>query len=332
MGDALRAICESVARGTGALASQISLVDEATGALEVFAGSGLPASYMEAARALEASWTEGRRRLIADGKPLVLANLQQVLGAIPAATGLKECLREIDANSGAFIPLFTRGRPVGTLSLFFQPATGPGSDELRFFAGVANQVTAAIDNKRLYERMERSARQSAALAAIAANITLGQPVRSTLDTVANSVVLATSAITCTVSIADPLTGEMVMSGSAGVPDGFVDVARVVADRPESRRSRAIATGEPVIQHDVRNALLADAAFEGLWSQIREAPWDTVVSLPVSYGARHVGVLQVGYEAGMEPSPDEWKLLALHALRKQRTAEPGPRRDCPQRDA
>jgi GAF domain-containing protein len=312
MGDALRSICESVARGTGALASQISLVDEATGALEIFAGSGLPESYMDAASALEASWAEGRRRLIADGKPLVLANLQQVLGGIPAATGLAECLREIDANSGAFIPLFTRGRPVGTLSLFFQPSTGPGSDQLRFFAGVANQVTAAIDNKRLYERMERSARESAALAAIAANITLGQPVRSTLDTVANSVVLATSAITCTVSIADPLTGEMVMSGSAGVPDGFVDVARVVADRPDSRRSRAIATGEPVIQHDVRNALLADTAFESLWNQIRAAPWDTVVSLPVSYGARHVGVLQVGYEAGIEPSPDEWKLLAAIA--------------------
>ena len=312
MSEALGSICESVARGTGAIASIISLLDVETDELEGVSGYGLPRGYVDAARQVASSQIPGRRQLTEEGRPIALGSLLTVAESIPDLAPLLPFFKQMDANSTAIMPLFARGRALGSLAMFFHSNEQPGPDAMRFYSAVANQVTAALDNKQLYEQMERSAREKAALAAIAANITLGQPVRSTLDTVANSVVLATSAMTCTVSIADPVSGSMVMGGAAGVPDGFVEIASVMADRPESRRNAAIARGEPIVQHNVRAALLNDPAFAALHDEIRQARWDTVVSLPVSYGGRYVGVLQVGYEGDREPPDAEWKLLAAIA--------------------
>lgn len=312
MDEALRSLCESVVRGAGALAATISLLDDDGKELRIEGGFGISRDYLASARRFSTAGMPGRRRLLEEGRPIVVTDLLTVARRTPEFATILPHLAAIGANSGVFLPLFARGRALGALSLFFAAAGAPTADELRFLGAVANQVTVALDNKQLYERMERSARESAALAAIAANITLGQPVRSTLDTVATSVVLATNALTCTVSIVDPATGAMMMAGGAGVPDGFVEIARRVADDPSSWRNRAIQQGTPLIQHGAREAILANPAFESLWDAVRAAPWNTVVTLPVSYGGRYVGALQVGYEGETEPSSDEWRLLAAIA--------------------
>lgn len=307
--DTLASIAETITRGTGAVAASISLLDDDSGRLELGAGYGVPSGYFEAVARLPVLELAGRGRLFADGRPLVLENIVTAAAEVPEAAPLVPMLSEMGASTAAFLPLIARGSPLGIMAVLLPPARPARPSDMRFFAALANQVSAAVDNMRLFAITGQSATESAALAAIAANITLGQSLRITLDTVATSVIAATTALTCTVSIADPVSGQMVMAGSAGLPDGFVELASSSAGRPGSQRSEALASGQPLLRHAVRDGLLADPAFEPIHDQIRAAPWDTVVTLPVTFGSQPVGALQVGYEGDHEPSPAEWRLLS-----------------------
>ncbi len=307
--DTLTSIAETICRGTGALAASISLLDDDSGRLETGAGHGVPPGYFDAVARLPVLRLAGRRRLFADGRPVVIRDLVATAAGLPDASPLVPMLQGMGANVAAFLPLIARGRPLGIMAVLYADGSAPGSGEQRFLSALANQVSAAVDNMRLFAVTGQSARESAALAAIAANITLGQSLRTTLDTVATSVVAATTAVSCTISIADPMSGRMTMIGSAGLPETFVELARGVAERPASQRNEAVSTGLPGVRHGVRAGLLADDSFAAIHDAIREARWDTVVALPVSFGGRAVGALQVGYEGDREPSPAEWRLLS-----------------------
>ncbi|MGD9932909.1 MAG: GAF domain-containing protein [Dehalococcoidia bacterium] len=307
--DTLTSIAETVCRGAGARAASISLLDGDSGRLERGAGHGVPPGYFDAVARLPVLHLTDRSRLFADGRPLVLEHLVALASDVPGAAPLVPMLQSMGVDTAAFLPLVARGRSLGIITVLFEGASTPRPRDLRFLSALANQVSAAVDNMRLFAVTDQSATESAALAAIAANITLGQSLRTTLDTVATSVVAATTAVSCTISIADPISGQMDMVGGAGVPEAFVELARPVAGRAESQRNEAVSTGRPAVRHDVRASLLANPSFAPIHDWITDAPWDTVVTLPVSYGGQAVGALQVGYEGDHEPSPAEWRLLS-----------------------
>ena len=307
--DTLTSIAETVCRGAGGRAASISLLDNDSGRLERGAGHGVPPGYFDAVARLPVLRLDGRSRLFADGRPFVVENLGAVASNAPGAAPLVPMLEAMGVDTAAFLPLVARGRSLGIIAVLFEGSSAPGPGDLRFLSALANQVSAAVDNMRLFAVTDQSATESAALAAIAANITLGQSLRTTLDTVATSVVAATTAVSCTISIADPISGQMAMVGGAGVPEGFVELARPVAGREESQRYEAVATGRPAVRHGVRASLLANPSFGPIHDAITDAPWDTVITLPVSYGGQAVGALQVGYEGDREPSPAEWRLLS-----------------------
>jgi signal transduction histidine kinase len=69
---------------------------------------------------------------------------------------------------------------------------------------------------------------------------------------------------------------------------------------------------PLIHSGARAQLLDDPAFEPIYPYLRDAPWDSVVSLPMIYHKNAIGALNVFYPRGKSPSQLEIAFLSAIA--------------------
>src|SRR5690606_423360 len=134
-------------------------------------------------------------------------------------------LEQTDWDTLCVAPLLFRGTPSGGLNLYFTKNTEPDEDTRSFLRAIAAQAAVGVENARLFAATERTAQENAALAGVAADITLAQPMRETLESVTAHVVGSTEATAASVALLDPATGELTTFGGTGLPVGFVDEAR-----------------------------------------------------------------------------------------------------------
>ncbi len=302
----LDAIAEAVVAATNAEACGIFSVDAER--IRMSGGAGLPAAFFDASDGLgDGPITVAALR--ATRRPLVIrAGARLRLLATPAYAAVHHFLREMTWDTLVVAPIAYRGHPIGGLNALYAPGVFPDGEEQTLLQAFANQAAVAITNLRLFEEAARSARENAALAAIAANITLGQPLRETLDAVAANIISATDGITCTISITDPSTGELTFAGAAGLPPRFMEFAGPLAERPGSQRNLAMSSGRALVSHSAKEQILSNESFRPLHAILADASWDTVVTIPIAYGNHPIGAIQVGYRGAAEPSANDWRLL------------------------
>ena len=168
---------------------------------------------------------------------------------------------------------------------------------------VAHDVT---ERARAQELLEQ---RVAALSRISAQLTLDLPTESTLDALAESVVNASTAIACSVALIDERAGTAVVAGSHGLPDGYV--AGLQAAYDSGGASLTIETfrkGGPALVRDARRFVLKDPLYAPVHRFVNEAPWDSVLFVPLVFRGKALGGIDLAYLPGQEPGEDEQVFL------------------------
>ncbi len=96
-----------------------------------------------------------RQIAAADLAQLVGASEEILAGGVPLYIEPDE--QKGFVEPGAFVPLRTRGQPIGLLAIIGVPAGRFSKGQLALFNSIADQVAVAVENARLYEQAEQAA-------------------------------------------------------------------------------------------------------------------------------------------------------------------------------
>jgi PAS domain S-box-containing protein len=165
---------------------------------------------------------------------------------------------------------------------------------------VAHDITERVRAQRLLEE------RVAALSRIATDFALDLPTEAALEALAKSVIRASSALSCWVSLVDDESGHLRIAGSYGLPEGFEEGIEAVW-RDEVVRSptiEAVRMRQPMLANHMRQRMLENPLYGLVHSSVRKAEWDTVFIVPLVSRSRVLGAINFGYRQGQQPSEDE----------------------------
>ena len=165
---------------------------------------------------------------------------------------------------------------------------------------VAHDITERVRAQRLLEE------RVAALSRIATDFALDLPTEAALEALAKSVIRASSALSCWVSLVDDESGHLRIAGSYGLPEGFEEGIEAVW-RDEVVRSptiEAVRMRQPMLANHMRQRMLENPLYGPVHSYVRKAEWDTVFIVPLVSRSRVLGAINFGYRQGQQPSEDE----------------------------
>ncbi|HEV8339012.1 MAG TPA: histidine kinase [bacterium] len=166
----------------------------------------------------------------------------------------------------------------------------------------------------------RLARKAEALRQIASTVAVAGSLEETLATVARAVVEASGSIYCGLFLIDEKDKSVRVYGGygeghpiKGEKEAWEAVVRAGAPAPGFE---AVERGEPVILHDLGERLLADPRYALVHPFIRDdltkCASTTVANLPMRYGKRILGWMNVTYTPRRDPSDAEIAFLGAIA--------------------
>jgi PAS domain S-box-containing protein len=312
----------------GLILDQLKAVIDYTGsAVGVFEGSDL--------RLLDSRGPDGRETMIVGMRLPVLPGAEaiweriqrrepvlcaDVRGETEIARGWRAALADqIElppfryVRSWLALPLVVHDRVIGLLSLSRDEPGSYSEDHARLVLAIANQIAVALENARLFEEAQEETRRTAALAEIGASVALAGSLETILDGLADSVVKATGAIASALLLieGEPPTERIV--GSYGLPQGSSAAYSLATQRgARSISLHALQKGLPLILRDARQVVLSDRAWEPIHALVRDAAWDTYVTVPLVARNRKLGTLGIFYAPGEKPTDDDLTFLSAVA--------------------
>jgi len=157
----------------------------------------------------------------------------------------------------------------------------------------------------------RLGRAATALAQVATNMAVTQPIERMLEAVARSVVEATDAVAASVFLLEDQR-TLRTAGTWGLPIGFFDAMDAAAQAGATRPAlEAIAKQADFMYEDLPDRILSDPAFAPAHSVVRDVPWKLVVTIPMIHGGRSLGALSAYFRPGQRPS--EPTMTFFHAI-------------------
>lgn len=161
--------------------------------------------------------------------------------------------------------------------------------------------------------LRRQAREAATLATIAETMTVDLSLDDTVDTLAASVVEATTAIACAVVVVDLELNEFRIAGTSGLAQGYSDgLAATWPPSPNSASLLATETRHHQLRHNARARILALPGYAPLHPYMHDAPWDTILATPLLYRDKSIGVLMTFYPENWAINDDELAFLKVIA--------------------
>ena len=157
----------------------------------------------------------------------------------------------------------------------------------------------------------RLGRAATALAQVATNMAVTQPIERMLEAVAQSVVEATDAVAASVFL---LEGQRTLRtvGTWGLPEGFIHAMDTAAQAGAARPAlEAIANQADFVYEDLPARILSEPAFAPAHPLVREVPWKLVVIIPMIHGGRSLGALSAYFMPDQRPS--EPTMTFFHAI-------------------
>ncbi|MGQ0550106.1 MAG: histidine kinase [Armatimonadota bacterium] len=174
----------------------------------------------------------------------------------------------------------------------------------------------------------RLTRNAQALAQIASTVAVAGSLGATLDALARRVVEATGTVHCGLFLIDeegaivggekcirvygeyePWKDECGEADAKQEREAWEAAVRAGAPAPGFE---AVETGRPVIIDNFSEVLLADPRFAPVHDHIRQHPGMTLVSLPMRYGHRIIGWMNVCYAPGRRPNEADIAFLTTIA--------------------
>ncbi|HEX2739292.1 MAG TPA: PAS domain S-box protein [Rubrobacter sp.] len=152
MEDMMDTLAEGVVKASTAVACVVASVDESPGVVLRPEGAfGLPEGSKTG---LEASWRAGARSPTIEAfrtqQSVLVPNTREFLLGNEIYVPIHHFVREAAWDTAYIVPLISRGRSLGTLTLLYLPGQEPGEEERVFLKAVADQTAVAIENARLF--------------------------------------------------------------------------------------------------------------------------------------------------------------------------------------
>ena len=276
----------SVSQAIGCDRSAIFLMDNERGLLSLAKSRGLSEDFVRQNQNIRPQ-LDGPGQVVLDRYPLVVNDLSQL--TIP--TGFVSLLKLEKIAAYVDLPLRGREHVLGALTVYYDEPYDLDDSELELMRTIANQVTLALENARLYERTDRAlARRVDQLAAIEE---IGRELTSTLDiTRVFNLVLqramgTTGASAGLLAICDDACDELQLIVDRGYPPGTLEhYWKDGWPTSDGIVGRAVRTGETMLVNDVQAdpstiAHLSDTCAQLIVPVVKEERVLGVVSLESS---------------------------------------------------
>ncbi|MDP8950896.1 MAG: PAS domain S-box protein [Actinomycetota bacterium] len=153
----------------------------------------------------------------------------------------------------------------------------------------------------------------ATLSRIAAGLTLDLPAENTFDVLAESVVNASTAVACLVTLTGEKTEALYPAGSHDMPEGYTaGLEASYRAGVQSPTIEAFRKRRPMLVRDLRRIVLSNPLYAPIHHLVREVPWDILYIVPLISRGRALGAINLCYPPGREPGEDEKTFLGAVA--------------------
>ncbi|MGE5595221.1 MAG: GAF domain-containing protein, partial [Hyphomicrobiales bacterium] len=307
----LGGVAASVRAATSAVASSVMLVED--GRVTAAAGDGLPDHYMEMITSLAPD--PSNSILLASASTAATVRVPDVRTHMLREekwAPMHDLIRDLEWEGVVATPLIYRGRVVGSIGTYYPEGQMPSESELAFLQALCDQAAIGVANGRLFAQSERRVRELDALTRVATQITVDQPLQQTLDELAESVVSASRAVACSVTLVDE-HGQFEGAGVANIPRDFpAAIAEAYGRGAPSTAAAAIRSMRPRVLPEARSLLLTDPAFASVRGFVQDAAWEAVVVTPLVLRGEVLGTLDTYYAPDDAPDAQETALLSAIA--------------------
>ena len=209
--------------------------------------------------------------------------------------GIRTFRRE-DVRSLVVVPLRTDQDALGVMYLGSRQSRAFEPSQIRLLEAIGTQAGIAVQKIRLFEAVERRAKEQAALNVIAAATSQSLELKELFEIAADKTVMVTERQRINFRLRDPLTGKTNIVAYRGFTEEEIDALRRITPHPMSEQ--VFASGKPlVINGHVGRAV------SGLLPRTQSVAW-----IPVMAGAKVVGVLGISDDQSRPFAPNEVELL------------------------
>ena len=193
----------------------------------------------------------------------------------------------------------------------FAPSASSHTVELDIHGGPYTAVIVRDDT----DPVALDQRRLVAFARTAARAACMGSLQSTLDAVAAEVLNVTEAVTCTVIVTDPETGEIAVIGAAGDPREHLARVQDAMRRGAPLLTLAAARHRtPRVERDLRRLIRDDERLAPLAPTVEDGHWRSLVAVPLVVRDVSLGALTAYYPAPADP--DEAEVAFISAMADQ----------------
>lgn len=226
-------------------------------------------------------------------------------------------LRLGNLGPALIVPLYVATRSIGAMIVANQRGGGAfTAEDLRVVESFAAQAAMSFEIASVRERLQHLT---------SVTIAGQKPLEDTLAALARTVVEATDTVACGIFLLD---GErhLTIAGAHGVPEGFIGTMDLAFREAGAQLPQmdAIESRTLVVREGTISRFLSQPPSDPLWEPVhkmlRGVSWDTIVSVPLIYEGRVVGVLSGYYPRGYRLSDAEVAFLKIVADQAAAIAE------------
>ena len=211
-------------------------------------------------------------------------------------TGGIRTFRREDVRSLVVVPLRTDQDALGVMYLGSRQSTTFEPSQIRLLEAIGTQAGIAVQKIRLFEAVERRAKEQEALNVIATATSQSLDLKKLFEIAADKTVMVTERQRINFRLKDPLTSKIDVVAYRGFTEEEIDALRRITPHPMSEE--VFATGRPLVINEH-----PEARVPGFLARTRSVAW-----IPVKAGSKVVGVLGISDDQSRPFTPNEVELL------------------------
>jgi putative nucleotidyltransferase with HDIG domain len=277
-------IVEKAASSLGVPFSAIFLLDEASGLIHLRATHGLSERYFREMQPVPLGLGLVGRAA-AQRQPIVSEDLENEPRMQPLPQNLRVALEE-GIRSVLVVPMLTKGKVVGTLSVYARTCQGFDPEQIPLLSTFADHAAVAVENAQLFQQAQERAERLALLNRIARALSTTLNLNELLETVYREITDVIEADVFFIALYDRAVNEL---------DFRIRIDKGVREPPERRPLSTGLTGlvvtskQPVLVRDFEKEKEHLPPVK-LWGTMQAPPsW---LGVPMRLGDNVVGVISV----------------------------------------
>jgi signal transduction histidine kinase len=199
-------------------------------------------------------------------------------------------------HSLVIVPLRTNQDALGIMYLGSRRRREFEPGQIRLLEAIGTQAGIAVQKARMFEAVERRAREQEALNVIATATSQSLELKELFEIAADKTVMVTERQRINVRLKDPLTGKVNVVAYRGFTEEEIETLRRITPHPMSEQ--VFASGKPLVINDH-----VGPGVSGLLARTQSVAW-----IPIKAGPKVVGVLGISDDQSRPFASTEVELL------------------------